>query len=333
LFQAAGAAGHFVSDEKNLGDILAQLTKPDVVLAPETSEVGFVHRKLDFGDLYFVANTSNHLVDTQATFRVAGEQAEIWDPISGESTALGVTSTVDLTLAPYASRVVFFTSEKELGAPAKDRVKYRVQRGVGKQPEMPAPVDLGTNWSVTYTGLGTAPGSTITMDELHSWTDDASTKYYSGQAVYQRAVTVPAAMIKPGVRVILDFGQGTMIDKPVVHAPVGDGTGSGGLRLQAWIESPVREAAQVFVNGSAAGDVWLPPYEVDVTSLVHAGDNQIKIVVANLAINEMAGKALPDYRLLNLEYGERFQAQDLSGLEPLPSGILGDPKLVARPPE
>jgi hypothetical protein len=105
------------------------------------------------------------------------------------------------------------------------------------------------------------------------------------------------------------------------------------LRLQAWIESPVREAAQVFVNGSAAGDVWLPPYEVDVTSLVHAGDNQIKIMVANLAINEMAGKALPDYRLLNLEYGERFQAQDLSGLEPPPSGILGDPKLVARPAE
>jgi hypothetical protein len=55
--------------------------------------------------------------------------------------------------------------------------------------------------------------------------------------------------------------------------------------------------------------------------------------VANLAINEMAGKALPDYRLLNLEYGERFQAQDLSGLEPPPSGILGDPKLVARPAE
>jgi hypothetical protein len=333
LFQAAGAAGHFVEDEKNLGNVLAQLTKPDVVLAPEASEVGFVHRKLEFGDLYFVANTSNHLVDTQATFRVAGEQAEIWDPISGESTALGVTSTVDLTLAPYASRIIFFTSEKERGAPAKDRVKYRVQRGVGKQPEMPAPVDLGTNWSVTYTGLGTAPGSTITMDQLHSWTDDASTKYYSGQAVYQRTVTVPAAMIKPGIRVILDFGQGAMIDKPVVHAPVGDGTGSGGLRLQAWIESPVREAAQVFVNGSAAGDVWLPPYEVDVTSLVHAGDNQIKIVVANLAINEMAGKALPDYRLLNLEYGERFQAQDLSGLEPLPSGILGDPKLVARPAE
>jgi hypothetical protein len=37
--------------------------------------------------------------------------------------------------------------------------------------------------------------------------------------------------------------------------------------------------------------------------------------------------------LLNLKYGERFQAQDLNNLMPLPSGILGDPKLVARPAE
>jgi len=133
--------------------------------------------------------------------------------------------------------------------------------------------------------------------------------------------------------VILDFGQGTVVEKPAARAAVGDGTGSGGLRLQAWIESPVREVAQVYVNDTAAGDIWLPPYEVDVTSLVHPGDNKLKVVVANLAINEMAGKALPDYRLLNLEYGERFESQDLSGLLPLPSGILGDPKLVARPPE
>ncbi|MGB6429837.1 MAG: glycosyl hydrolase [Candidatus Acidiferrales bacterium] len=333
LFSAPGAAGHFVADEKKLGETLAQLTQPDVVLAPEAPEVGFVHRKLEFGDLYFAANTSNHLVDTQATFRVTGEQAEIWDPISGKSTPLGMGSTIDLTLEPYASRIVFFTNEKERVSAAKDRTKYRVQKGVGKQPEMPAPVDMGTNWSVTYTGLGSAPGSTITMDQLHSWTDDAATKYYSGQAVYERTVTVPAAMMKPGIRVFLDFGQGTVIEKPVVHAAVGDGTGSGGLRLQAWIESPVREAAQVFVNGSAAGDVWLPPYEVDVTSLVRAGDNQIKVVVANLATNEMAGKAFPDYRLLNLEYGERFQAQDMNLIEALPSGILGDPKLVARPAE
>jgi len=326
LFSAPGAIGHFVADENDLGKTLLQLAKPDVVFSAGATDVGFVHRKLAYGDLYFVANTSNQLIDTQATFRVSGESAEILDPISGKAVEVGPTSVVDLTLDPYASRVVLFTNEKGMKAP-KSHGKYQAKKGVGKQKEMPPPVDLGTNWTVTYTGLS----KTVTMDQLHSWADDPDTKYYSGQAVYEKTVSVPAAMLKPGIKVVLDFGPGTPTEKPNPRLLVGDGTGSGGSRLQAWIEAPVREAAQVFVNNTAAGDVWLPPYEVDVTSLLHAGDNKIKVVVANLAINEMAGKALPDERLLDLRYGDRADPQDMQlTRDPLPSGIIGDPKLVAR---
>ncbi len=35
------------------------------------------------------------------------------------------------------------------------------------------------------------------------------------------------------------------------------------------------------------------------TPLLHSGANELKIVVANTAINELAGRAAPDYRLLN----------------------------------
>jgi hypothetical protein len=101
--------------------------------------------------------------------------------------------------------------------------------------------------------------------------------------------------------------------------------------MQAWLDSPVREAALVFVNERLAGTVWLPPYQLDATKYLHAGDNQLRIVVGNLAINEMAGRALPSYRLLNDRYGERFRAQDLTNVQPLPSGILGDLRLVPRP--
>jgi len=101
--------------------------------------------------------------------------------------------------------------------------------------------------------------------------------------------------------------------------------------MQAWLEGPIREAAIVYVNGTRAGSVWSPPYEVDITKLLHAGDNTLRIVVANLAINEMAGHAFPDYRLLNDRFDERFQAQDLNLIQPLPSGILGGVRLVSRP--
>jgi hypothetical protein len=69
---------------------------------------------------------------------------------------------------------------------------------------------------------------------------------------------------------------------------------------------------------------------VNVTGLLHAGENQVSIVVANLALNEMAKGPLPDYKALNAKYGERFQAQDMNAVQPIPSGLLGPIRLVAR---
>jgi hypothetical protein len=97
--------------------------------------------------------------------------------------------------------------------------------------------------------------------------------------------------------------------------------------MRALLESPVRESAVIFVNGQRAGTVWHPPYQLDLTRLMHAGENQLRIVVANTAINEIAGKSLPNYRLLNLRYGERFTPQGFEHIAPLPSGILGPVEL------
>ena len=50
----------------------------------------------------------------------------------------------------------------------------------------------------------------------------------------------------------------------------------------------------------------------------------------NAAINAMAGRALPDYRLLDSRYGQRFTPQDMQNLQPLPAGLIGTVRLVAR---
>jgi hypothetical protein len=91
----------------------------------------------------------------------------------------------------------------------------------------------------------------------------------------------------------------------------------------------VREAAVVTVNGRPAGSVWRPPYELDVTGLLRPGENTIRVVVTNLAINELADQPLSDYRALIQKYGNRFQDQDVTNLQPLPSGLLGPVRLVA----
>jgi hypothetical protein len=93
----------------------------------------------------------------------------------------------------------------------------------------------------------------------------------------------------------------------------------------------VREAVVVTINGTRAGSVWSPPYALDVTMWLRPGANTIRLDVANLAINHMAGHALPDYKLLNLRYGTRFEPQDMDQVQPVPAGLLGPIRLLAAP--
>ena len=284
-------------EEKKLGSILDRLLPADVATSPE---IGFVHRKVDFADIYFLANTSNHAVHAQAAFRVTGLAPAWWDPFSGTVTKAGRGAKIELDLAPYESRVLVFSKDQQADAPARTSA---------------APVELSTGWRVTF------PNSPdpVMMRELRSWTEDERAKFFSGSATYERSVNIPGPISHP---LYLNFGEGTPVDPSTQRRP------PNGMR--AWLESPVREAGMVYVNGQFAGYVWHPPYEVDVSALLHAGENSIRVIVANLAINEMARDPLPDYRLLKSRYGDRFQPQDLVNLEPLPAGMLGPVRLVSK---
>ena len=76
--------------------------------------------------------------------------------------------------------------------------------------------------------------------------------------------------------------------------------------------------------------MWHPPYRVHIKTALHPGDNKLRIIVGNSAINVLAGQTPPTYKLLNAKYGVRFTPQDMDNLRPLPSGILGPVHLVAR---
>jgi hypothetical protein len=178
---------------------------------------------------------------------------------------------------------------------------------------LPAPLDLSSGWRISFGPEGKPKG----MDHLHSWTDDIDTRYFSGTATYERSLNVPENMLRKDLAVRLDFGEG----QPVPPLKLRAG-------MQAWLDAPVREAAVVYVNDNRAGSVWCPPYSLDITRFLKKGQNYIKIKVGNLAMNYMAGHSLPDYRLLNLRYGERFEAQDMKKIEVAPAGLLGPIRLV-----
>jgi hypothetical protein len=282
--------------EAKLADALHAAQPADFTVPPD---VGVVHRKLPYSDIYFIANTTNRPVKGNAAFRVQGLQAAWWDPFTGKTSKAEMT----LELAPYESRVLVFSKEAAPAIPAMSN------------PAIP-PVDVSTNWSLKFPD---APA--LQMNVLKPWTDE-SRKFYSGTATYERTVAAPQAMLRSGQRVFLNFGEGTVVD------PASERRAPSGMR--AWLESPVREAAQVFINGKAAGAVWKAPYEVEITGLLKPGDNAIRVVVANLALNVLARGPLPEYKELNAKYGEKFQAQDMQSVRPLPAGMLGPVKLVAR---
>lgn len=297
LFRDQGAKGLFVEEDAQLGRILGSHQKRDVTFTPVTPQIGFIHRHLSEGDLYFVANTSNMPQAVRANFRSTAKSGEWWDPFTGTISRLDDPSHVDLSLQPYESRLIFFSNSQS-----------RAPRSISQALTAAKSIDLSSDWKLAFIGLNQSSH----MSKLHSWSDEESFTYYSGQVAYQKTIDLSADSIAAGP-IILDFGAGTPLPIP---DPLPE------FNMQAYIDSPVREAAEVFVNGQRAGVVWHPPYAIDVTSLLKEGKNDLRIVVGNTAINSLAGRALPDYRILNDRYGERFTPQGMSNLLPLPSGIL-----------
>jgi hypothetical protein len=232
--------------------------------------------------------------------------AELWDPFNGtvaaasiEKSSKGVVVTLDLE--PYASRVLVFSKRSLPSA----------------QPNGAVPgltFDLSSDWQVSF-GSGSSP---TRLGALRSWTDDESTRYFSGAATYTKSVNVPSDALDQKRKTYLDFGEG----EPIAEQALRSG-------MQAWFNPPVREAV-VYVNEQRAGSVWCPPFRLDVTGFLRAGSNEFRVVVANTAVNYMAGHSLPDYRLLNLRYGERFQAQDMDKVQPTTSGLLGPIHLISH---
>ena len=301
LFHGSVSTAHFVPNEHTLGVKLASWIKPDVKLTPESTAIGFTHRHLDNGELYFFANTRNQPVSVKASFRATDAHAELWDPFTGKTEGLASSNNIPLDLAPYESRIVFL-SDQALTPPARHSA---ITTGT---------IDLDTGWTLAY-----PDGPSTPLSSLASWSDDAAHRFYSGSATYTRSFDLSASDAVSDHSIFLDFGPGTPVRIP-------DPLPANNMR--AYLDSPIRDAAEIYVNGKLAGYVWHPPFRVDLTPFVHPGKNLLRIVVFNTAINELAGETLPDYRLLRAKYGVEFIPQGMDHLEPLPSGMLAAPKLL-----
>jgi hypothetical protein len=132
-------------------------------------------------------------------------------------------------------------------------------------PAPPQPLEVTGAWELRFPPNAGAPEQ-VTLERLVSWSDHSSpgVKHFSGTATYTKTISVPRETLGEGRRLYLDLGD-------------------------------VQVMAQVKLNGKDLGILWKPPYRVEVTDVVKAGDNALEVQVTNLWVNRMIGdETLPE---------------------------------------
>ncbi|HKF50333.1 MAG TPA: glycosyl hydrolase [Terracidiphilus sp.] len=220
------------------------------------SRLEFVHRRLANGDLYFIDNRGDSGARIDATFRVAGKEAELWHPETGRvepasfKIAAGRT-TVPLDLEPWGSVFVVFRKSTTITSrtvPAGERKDLATLDG---------------SWKISFQPGRGAPDS-IAVDSLASWSDssDAGVKYFSGTGSYTKSIDVSADWLAKRAQVWIDLGD-------------------------------VKNLAEVVVNGKSLGIVWHAPYRVNITSALKPGANELVVKVTNAWVNRLIGDQQP----------------------------------------
>ncbi|MBB4079244.1 hypothetical protein GGR28_001864 [Lewinella aquimaris] len=276
---------------------------PDATFAGR-DDIHYTHRRTEREDIYFFFNPDSTATSFTATFRVGDRIPERWNPLDGSTQRLGrytqERGITEMSLPLLAGESVFvvfrepsssaLTVQPGTRDPALEQLRYRMteendlrvtldRNGTYRHPlsdgsivetkvaDLPHPRGITGSWEVKFREED-GYGEQVSFEELTDWKDHPyeAVRYYSGTATYTKTVTVPEAHLRPDGRVMLDLGE-------------------------------VRNVAEVTLNGHSLGVSWMPPFLVDVTDHLVAGDNRLNIAVTNLWTNRLIGD-------------ERFPAND-----------------------
>ena len=253
--------------------------------APDDA-MGYIHRRDDDTDVYFVSNRAGEPIEVTCTFRVTGKQPELWDPMTGAIRDAvvfdrnGDATSVPLEFDPYGALLVVFR---------KPIAPNTGSKGGSNFPPFDIGQTLDGPWTVNFDPEWGGPESVV-FDELVSWTErpEESIRFYSGTATYVTTFVLPETRPKAS-GLFLDLGD-------------------------------LRHMASVRLNGQDAGIVWAPPFRVDIAPFVRTGENRLEIQVANNWPNRLIGDAaLPQEKRLTRTNITQFEPD--TPLET--SGLLG----------
>lgn len=299
-------------EPEDLGEALVAAVGADLAVAPETPDVGFVHRRTPEADVYLLVNTGPADRAVRVTPRAERDWWSLWDPRSGTVRQTGpAAEPVELTLLPYEALVLVLTDVEPAPVPG---------------PPVSPPgssVPLAHGWSVQFEE---GPDEPVTLP--HVWEEQPGRRHHSGSALYRTSFALDA--VPTGAAVVLDLGSAEVRDDAeLVHV------GMVGPSYRAAARPPVGEVATARVNGVDCGLVWAPPYRFDVTAAVCAGENLLELEVTNTAANALAADEHigPLAAASEERYGRRFRMQQLDrAMDTVRSGLLAVPVLRVLEP-
>lgn len=257
---------------------------------PFDAEVAWTHRRTDQADIYYVSNLTDQSVQLETRFRVADRGAELWRPDNGSIEPIAFTSNnsrSEVNLYLEPHETLFVVFR---GSPPAEPVE-------GRSPTFALLAEVAGPWRLSFPPERGAP-EVIELDSLESWTEHESpgVRYFAGTATYTTTIDAPDDWFSPGRRLLLDLGD-------------------------------VRDLAEVTLNGHEFKLLWKPPYRLDVTDVLHPGENQLQIDVTNQWTNRIVGdrNSPEEERVLEADTQSPFGPRRLEE-----SGLLGPVQLLAE---
>lgn len=235
---------------------MMDITPDFTFTSSDGSNVGFVHRRVEDGDIYYLVNQNARSADIEARFRSKGKQPELWHPETAAVEPVSYRHDDDQTVIPLHMEPgeSYFVMFRKNSGKSETTVKAAVTK---------KHTDINGHWDVEFQKDRGAPDK-IQLETLRSLSEsaDASIKYFSGVATYRKSFVIDA-LDNDHSRYVLNLGQ------------VGD-------------------LAQVTLNGKDMGTLWHSPFRTDITGALKKGENHLVIKVANLWVNRLIGDAQPD---------------------------------------
>jgi hypothetical protein len=236
--------------------------------------VRYTHQLIPSGEIYFVSNKTNAVVNDNCSFRVSKGSPELWNPMTGETRQLSDFETkkgqvqIPLQLEPYESYFIVFNQNS--------KTKPASSTGLKNFSQPDVLFEVNDAWKVSFDPKWGGPENVV-FDKLVDWTSrpEEGIKYYSGTATYHKTINVPKNVVSDKkTDLFLDLGE-------------------------------VNNLARVRMNGKDMGVVWAAPFRVKITDAVVAGENQIDIEVANLWPNRLIGdEKKPDDGIIKGQWPE-----------------------------